>query len=943
MVHDVQFRGAKRSDQSELLNRIPVHSGHRFRRAQLKESLQMLYGTGRFKNIQVEAETLPDKSINLDFVVDEAVFISALHLYGAPRPPTANQLLNSTKLRLGEEFTDEKLRIAIDRIKRVMAENGYFSSDVQSETQVHPENQNLEINFIVTRGLHARVGEVTVEGDPGYKPEEIRKITKLKTGSEVTVARMTRALNNLRKKYQKQDRLEAQVSLIDRNYHPSTNKLDYTFKIDRGPRVDIRLEGARLRSSQIKKYVPVFEESAVDNDLLNEGQRNLRDYFQTQGYFDASIKFTQTRPQNDRLLVVYDIDRGERHKLEDVVIRGNKYFPTETIRERMSVQPADVLLRYGRFSQSLLARDLSEVQLLYRSNGFDQAKVTSHVQDDYKGEKGRLFVVIDIDEGPQTLVSSLRLEGNHTFNDEQLTAMMSTIEGQPYSDYNVANDRQALVNYYYDHGFSNVSVDTRAQPAPGKASAQDVVFKINEGEQVFVDRVLVTGLQRTEPFVVQREFLIRDGDPLSQSGMVNTQQRLYDLSIFNQVDMAVQNQDGEVSRKNLLYQIEEAKRYTFNYGVGFEVQAGSVNSACSSPQLVVVNQQQTQAICPSQGAAAFSPRVSFDVTRINFRGRNHTVALKTRYGRLLQRASLSYEQPQLLNNPKLTLTVTGFYEKARDVLTFTARRAEGSIQATQEYKPGTTLVYKFSYRRVATEGLNATVSEASLPLFSRPVRVGMPSFSAIRDHRDDPLESHKGNYNTLDFGVAAAIFGSQADYSRLFVQNATYYSFGANRKWVFARSTRLGVEEPFGAKANTLQGIVPLPERFFAGGNNTHRGFGINQAGPRDPQTGFPIGGEGIFINNLELRSPAVPLPIVGENLSAVIFHDAGNVYTSAGDIIPSLFRISQKDKDQCRNFADPTAKCDFSYTSHAVGLGLRYRTPIGPVRVDLGYNLNPP
>src|SRR5262249_21522612 len=109
MVHDVQFRGAKRSDQAELLNRIPVHSGHRFHRAQLKDSLQMLYTTGRFKNIQVEAETLPDKSINVFFVVDEAVFIGALHMYGAPRPPTANQLLTSTKLRLGEEFTDDDL------------------------------------------------------------------------------------------------------------------------------------------------------------------------------------------------------------------------------------------------------------------------------------------------------------------------------------------------------------------------------------------------------------------------------------------------------------------------------------------------------------------------------------------------------------------------------------------------------------------------------------------------------------------------------------------------------------------------------------------------------------------------------------------------------------------------------------------------------------------
>jgi outer membrane protein assembly factor BamA len=218
MVRDVQFRGAKRRDQSELLNRIPVRSGHRFHRAQLKESLQVLYATGRFKNIQVEAENLPDKRINVYFVVDEAVFIGALHMYGAPRPPTANQLLNSTKLRLGEEFTDEKLRIAIDRIKRVMAENGYFGPDVKTETLAHPENQNLEISFIVTRGVHAHVGEVMVEGDPGYPADQIRKVARLKPGSEVKAAHVTRALNNLRKKYQKQDRLEAQVSLIDRYY-----------------------------------------------------------------------------------------------------------------------------------------------------------------------------------------------------------------------------------------------------------------------------------------------------------------------------------------------------------------------------------------------------------------------------------------------------------------------------------------------------------------------------------------------------------------------------------------------------------------------------------------------------------------------------------------------------------------------------------------------------
>src|SRR5205814_7167720 len=144
----------------------------------------------------------------------------------------------------------------------------------------------------------------------------------------------------------------------------------------------------------------------------------------------------------------------------------------------------------------------------------------------------------------------------------------------------------------------------------------------------------------------------------------------------------------------------------------------------SSPTLVIVNQQQQQAICPSQGSIGFSPRVSFDVTRINFRGRNHTVALKTRYGRLLQRGSLSYEQPHWLNQDNLTLTMTGFYEKAKDVLTFTALRGEGSSQVTQQYSLGTTFGYRYTYRRVATEGLNASVIGASVHLFHLPLLYG---------------------------------------------------------------------------------------------------------------------------------------------------------------------------------------------------------------------------
>jgi outer membrane protein insertion porin family len=128
---------------------------------------------------------------------------------------------------------------------------------------------------------------------------------------------------------------------------------------------------------------------------------------------------------------------------------------------------------------------------------------------------------------------------------------------------------------------------------------------------------------------------------------------------------------------------------------------------------------------------------------------------------------------------------------------------------------------------------------------------------------------------------------------------------------------------------------VPLPERFFAGGADSLRAFAFNEAGPRDTgaplvpggpasqPTGFPLGGNALFINNVELR-----FPLIGQNIQGVFFHDMGNVFTSLSDI---SFRYSQRNPD------------DFNYTVHAVGFGVRYRTPVGPVRADLAYSLNPP
>jgi outer membrane protein assembly factor BamA len=190
-------------------------------------------------------------------------------------------------------------------------------------------------------------------------------------------------------------------------------------------------------------------------------------------------------------------------------------------------------------------------------------------------------------------------------------------------------------------------------------------------------------------------------------------------------------------------------------------------------------------------------------------------------------------------------------------------------------------------------------------------------------------------------GLADKYLFSKASFGRLLVQNSTYYRVG--RKLVLARTTQLGGLLPYGAlrRVETKQPDgttvvnftreIPLPERFFSGGSSSHRGFSINQAGPRDPITGFPLGGNALLLNSVELR-----FPVRGENIGGVLFHDAGNVYSRPQDV---SFRLKQKIEQ-----VTPTKKLyDFNYLVNAVGFGVRYRTPIGPVRFDVAYSVNPP
>ncbi|MBV9181402.1 MAG: BamA/TamA family outer membrane protein, partial [Acidobacteria bacterium] len=940
----IRFPGLSTADQQMLSQLSGLHPGETLEREKLQQAERAIFATGRFRDFEVDCDLSGPGQVVLTFPSSPNYFVGAIKLEGAPSRPTQSQIINASKLQLGELLSRDKTDSAEDNIRRLLRENGFYRVQVEHSEVYNSETHQVEITFRIHSGDPAHVGMITVKGNRLFSQGQIEDIAHLHPEDTVSAQTTSTAIDKIRKKYQQQDRWLIQVTIAAVEYREKVNAIDYTVVVDEGPIVEIRVEGFRMGKSTIRRTIPVYEENALDDDLLNEGKRNLLTYMESHGYFDANVELNRENAPNHNL-VLYQIDPGQKHRVAKVEITGNQYFRADELRTGMQVQASSLVLPHGRFSQALVRSDLRDIENKYRANGFAEVRTEFTIEDDYRGVKNQLAIMIRISEGPQTLVGSFRIAGSLTQGRESLPPL-NTQPNEPFSDFNVAQDRDIVLNFYFNNGYPEATFEASAEPAANHR--MDVVFTIHEGERTYVDRVLVSGREYTRPYVIARELEMKTGDPLSQGDLLSTQQKLYDLGIFSQVDTAVQNPEGTEPRKNVLVQVRETRRYTFNYGGGFEFQTGQP----------AINGKS------ALGTTGVSPLASFDVTRLNFGGRDHTITWQSRVGRLQQRALLSYEAPRWLNNPNLKLTFTGFFDHTLDVATFTSQRLEGISQAEQvisrrgDGSASALLDYRFNYRLVKASNLE--ISPAQIPLLSQPVRVGEPALGYIRNHRDSDLETTRGNYITVDAGVAASYFGSQADFSRFLGQNSTYHPFGrqskSTKQFVFARSTRLGLENAFantvivqpGAQTPLNRTLIPLPERFFMGGGNSHRGFGLNQAGPRDPITGFPTGGSALFLNNFEVRFPPPSLPFVEDNMSFAIFHDMGNVFSDGRHMLESLLRWHQ-DKQLCTQALNSSFQlgmgaglCNYNYISHAIGVGVRYKTPVGPVRFDFGYNLNP-
>src|SRR5216684_4111393 len=891
---------------SESLAGITVETGKALDRGKIAESLRALYRTGEYADLRAVATPVTD-GVRLDFVVRENLFFNRVRIEGLTAPPSDSSAAAAMQLALGQTYRRTVLDEALERLRETLREEGLYQAEVSAEPVPHEETHQMDIVVHVKPGPRARVGTNQLKNGTEYRDAEILSRLRMKMGGVVTSARLQRGTDRIRKYLAKKGHLSGRAGVRRGNYDSAKNTIPLDLDVTEGPRVKVTLTGAKFSEGELKKLIPIYQEGAIDADLLEEGKRNVRERLERQGYFDAEVDYTtethevkssRGAAQSTEEVITYKVERGDRHKLIGIEITGNRYFDTELLRSRLQVF-GGAFGSAGRFSRRLVESDALSMSTLYQTNGFLDARVEQQIEDNYKGKEGDLFIRFVVQEGKQTRVASLSIEGNNAFKEDELLGVVASTSGQPYSDFNVTTDRDNILALYFNEGFPEASFSATAERVSSSAAGQEaaggnatssqesekkgqkekksktaieqaeavrLVYHIQEGPQTRVRRILIGGYEHTRRGVIHREVHIKVKEPLREGDVVESQRRLYNLGVFNRVTIEPQNPNGTNPEKDIAVLVEEAKRYTLAYGGGFEVQRLASTTSPTGAQIQA------------------APRGILELSKLNLTGRGDSLSFKLRGSTLQGRALLGYSAPNTFANPHFSFQATVFAEKTRDINTFTEERYEGSVQLTDQITPLTTVLYRYAFRRVSVSNLKILSEE--VPLFNQPTLVSQFGVTWFRDSRDNPADASKGSFNSADFGDADTGFGSSASFLRFFFQNSTYYPI--KRRFSFARSTRFGILAPYRDTVSLsfpapttppLPTVIPLPERSFAGGGTSLRGFALNQAGPRDSITGFPVGGQALVVLNQEFRFP-MRLPYIGSALSGALFYDGGNVYS---------------------------------------------------------------
>src|ERR1700689_1366417 len=479
----ISFEGVNESLLTPLPSQLAQQAGAPLDPAKVRDSLRRLYATGLYETIEVAGVRAGD-NVSIIFTGVPRLFVGRVNVDGVKDDRLAAVLQSATQIQAGTAYSESKAALAEPTGSTALQNNGDYRGQIAPTTVVDRANSLVILNFEIFPGNPARVGDVELTGDSGLTEAQFRKQGKLKRNSKVNRNTVSRALKNLRKHYNKRERLEATVSLPSKEYVPPVNRLNYTFLAHQGPLVEVKIEGAKISRGRVEKLVPVYEEGTVDQDLLNEGGQNLRNYFEGQGYFDVKVSHQPVQADPQHLTALYTVDLGKRHVVDSVRITGNKYFSAQLITERLSVRPNSFLDRYGAFSQQLVAQDVSSIKALYMSNGFSAVTVTPKFTDsDTGGGKASKIshfkIDYAIDEGTQRRIGKYDIAGVTAEQLIDLRPYFNTQVGQPYSAVNINQDRNLVQTYFYSKGYDNALVNVFQQAEPNHPDAVDFTMNVD--------------------------------------------------------------------------------------------------------------------------------------------------------------------------------------------------------------------------------------------------------------------------------------------------------------------------------------------------------------------------------------------------------------------------------------------------------------------------------
>ncbi len=582
-------------------------------------------------------------------------------------------------------------------------------------------------------------------------------------------------------------------------------------------------------------------------------------------------------PPVDRERDLYiEIKEGQRQRVVKIVVKGNHRIKRSKILKLMETKKA-WLFNIGALNEERVRLDVERIKDFYINQGFLDVDVSYDISDWRR--PGRKVITIFIKEGKQYRIGSIDIEGNEVFSKEDLLSRVKVRVGDVYNPSKVEESANRIRDRYFEDGY----IFAKVIPLPSLDSSTgtiDLLFQVQEGKVAYVNEVIIEGNVKTKDKVIRREIRIYPGDRFDGKKLRRSLQRLMNLGYFEEVNYDIKDTE-DPDRKDLIIKVKEAQTGEFSFGAGYSTVDKFVG-------FVRVSQN------------------NFDIARWpTFTGGGQKLSVMYEKGSDKEDYALSFTEPWLMDRP----VSAGFdlYKSSHDRETdvgygYDEERKGINLRLGRELGEYTRIDGNLRFEQVDITDISDSASN-DLKKEEGKNNVHMVGVKWVNDHRDNYASPKEGYYLSLSGDLAGGLLSGDKDFYRLFA-DARYYMPFIGEDNVLSFRVRVGLEDNYGDSD-----WVPIYERFFAGGAYTIRGYRERKVSPLDANTGDPIGGESMLVGNIEYTVPVL------EYVKLAGFFDFGNVWQDMSDFLSDELYYS-------------------------VGLGVRIKTPIGPMKLDYGYPL---